>query len=68
LDFNSKLTKSWAQLINQYSGDSDHKGSFPFEKLPDHQKSPIAALLKQAHSIDVPYVRLNHWLSLMPCS
>jgi len=36
--------------------------------FPDRQKSPIAALLTKASSIDVPYVRLNHRLSLMPCS
>jgi len=35
---------------------------------PDRQKSPIAALLTKARSINVPYVRLNHELSLMPCS
>jgi len=34
----------------------------------DRQKSPIAALLTKASSINVPYVRLNHWLSIMPCS
>jgi len=34
----------------------------------ERQKSSIAALLTKTSSINVPYVRLNHWLSLMPCS
>jgi len=59
----------FSHSLPPYDTMQTEKEAVPFGTASsDRQKSPIAALLTKVRSINVPHVRLNHELSLMPCS